>query len=139
MDRPTGVTILAALSFFAGGLVLLIALGALLGAAVVASVFATLPASVAGIAAIIVAVVCFFFAALYGANGVGLLKLQNWARVLTIILIILGLLSAILGVFGALAHFRVILVIRQLIVVGIDLWILMYLNKPHVKQAFGVA
>jgi len=139
MERPTGVTILAILSFLAGGLVLLFALGALLGGAMIASVFASLPASLVGVGAIIVAVVCFLFAALYAANGVGLLKLQNWARVLTIVLIILGLLSAVLGVFGALAHFRVFLLVRQLIVAGIDVWILKYMNKPHVKQAFGSA
>jgi len=139
MERPTGVTVLAILSFLAGGLVLLIALGALLGGAMIASVFASLPASLVGVGAIIVAVICFLFAALYAANGVGLLKLQNWARVLTIVLIILGLLSAVLGGFGALAHFRVFLLVRQLIVAGIDVWILMYLYKPHVKQAFGSA
>jgi hypothetical protein len=139
MDRPTGVTILAVLSFLAGGLLLIIALGALAGGAVIASVFASLPASLVGAGAIILAVVCFVFAALYAANGVGLLKLQNWARLLTIVLIVLGLLSAVLGVFGTLAHFRIFLLVRQLIVAGIDLWILMYLYKPHVKQAFGAA
>lgn len=138
MDRPTGVIILAGLSFFAGALVLLVALGALVGGAFIASVFASLPTSLVGVGAIIVAIVCFFFAALYGFNGLGLLRLQNWARILTIILIILSLLSALLGLFGALVHFRVLLFIRQLIVIGIDLWILMYLNKSHVKQAFGV-
>jgi hypothetical protein len=139
MDRPTGVTILAVLSFLAGGFLLIVALGALAGGAVIASVFASLPASLVGAGAIILAVVCFVFAALYAANGVGLLKLQNWARLLTIVLIVLGLLSAVLGVFGTLAHFRIFLLVRQLIVAGIDLWILMYLYKPHVKQAFGAA
>jgi len=27
--------------------------------------------------------------------------------------------------------------VRQIIVVAIDVWILIYLFKPHVKQAFG--
>ena len=138
MERPTGVTILAVLSFLGGGLLLIVAFGALAGGAVLASVL-SLPASIVGLGAVIVAIVFFAFAALYAANGVGLLKLQNWARVLTIVLIILGLLSAVLGVFGALAHFRIFLLVRQLIVAAIDLWILLYLNKPHVKQAFGVA
>jgi hypothetical protein len=138
MERPTGVTILAVLSFFAGGIILVIALAALAGSAVLASVL-SLPASLAGAGAIIVAVIFFLFAALHAANGVGLLKLQNWARVLSIALITLGLLSAVLGVFGALAPFRVFQLLPQLIVAGIELWILMYLYKPHVKQAFGSA
>ena len=138
MERPTGVTILAVLSFLGGGLLLIIAFGALAGGAVLASVL-SLPASIVGLGAVIVAIVFFAFAGLYAANGVGLLKLQNWARVLTMVLIVLGLLSAVLGVFGALAHFRMFLLVRQLIVAAIDLWILLYLNKPHVKQAFGAA
>lgn len=139
MDRPTGVTVLAVLSFLAGGLLLLVAIGAVLGGAIIASVFASLPASLVGAGMITAAVVGVLFAALYAFNGLGLLRLQNWARVLTMVLIVLGLLSAVLGVFGALTHFRMFLLVRQLVVTGIDVWILMYLNKPHVKQAFGVA
>jgi hypothetical protein len=137
MERPTGITILAVLSFIAAGLTLLIALGALAGGALLTTMLSSMPTALVGAGVIIVAVFCFFFAALYAVNGWGLLKLQNWARILTIVLIALGLLSAGLGALSALAHFRIAFLIRELIVVGLDVWILLYLLKPHVKQAFG--
>jgi len=137
MARPMGVTILAVLSFFAAGLTLLVALAALIGGAALGAMAASLPGAIAGAGVVVVAFVCFFFAALYALNGFGLFRLQNWARILTIVLIVLGLLSAGFGTLSALGHFRLLLLIRELIIVGIDVWILLYLFKQHVKQAFG--
>jgi len=137
MNRPTGVTIIAVLSFLGAFFLAIIAVGFLVGGAVIASLGVSLPASLVGIGAAVAA--CFFFAVavLDVVNGIGLLKLQNWARILTIVLIGLGLLSAALGLLSGLFHFRMLIVLRELCVAAIDLWILLYLFKPHVKQAFG--
>lgn len=137
MERPTGVTILAVLSFIGAGLTVILALGAMAGGALLTAMMPSLPTALVGAGAILVAGVCFLLAALYAVTGYGLLKLKNWARILTMVLIALGLLSAGLGVLSALAHFSIVLLVRQLIVVAIDVWILLYLLKPHVKQAFG--
>ena len=138
MARPTGVTILAILSFLGAALAALVALGALFGAAVLTSMM-SLPKEVVGIGVAVVAVICLGFAALYIANGIGLLKVQNWARILTIVLVILGLLSAALGILNGLAHFRMLHVVREIVVAGIDVLILWYLFKPEIKTAFGAA
>lgn len=138
MARPTGVTILAILSFLGAAIAAVVALGALLGAAVLTSMM-SLPKEVVGIGVAVVAVICLAFAALYIANGIGLLKVQNWARILTIVLVILGLISAALGILSGLAHFRMLHVIREIVVAGIDVLILWYLFKPEIKSAFGAA
>jgi hypothetical protein len=38
---------------------------------------------------------------------------------------------------GSLIHLHPLAVLWSLIVIGINVWIAMYLLKPHVKQAFG--
>ena len=138
MERPTGVTILAVLGFIGAGMLVLAALGMFLGGAILANM-ATRPgmAMIGGVGGAIVAVVFLCIAALYFFVALGFLKLQNWARVLTIILCGLGILFNGLGVLNALVHLHLVIVVWQDIVVAIDVWFLLYLLKPHVKQAFG--
>ncbi|MGA3295017.1 MAG: DUF2127 domain-containing protein [Candidatus Acidiferrales bacterium] len=138
MERPTGVTILAVLGFIGAGLLVLLALGCLLMGGVILARMARGPMGmIGGIGIAFVAVFCLIFAALYVVIGVGLWKLQNWARILTIVLVGLGLVIQALGLLGALAHFHPILFVWRAIFVAIDVWIVVYLLKPHVKQAFG--
>jgi len=137
MERPTGVTVLVVLSFIFTGLCVFVAFGAMIGGAVLASMVASMPAALVGVGAVIVAGMCLFFAALYAVNGYGLLKLQNWARILTIVLAGLSLLFAAFGALAALSHLRVPFLFRELLIIGVDVLVLTYLFKPHVKQAFG--
>jgi hypothetical protein len=76
-------------------------------------------------------------AALFVAIGIGLLKLQNWVRVLLIVLIGLVLLMAaralvLSGAQGIVSSPGPVLIAGS-IVVGV----LVYLFRPHVKQVFG--
>ncbi|HEV2490569.1 MAG TPA: hypothetical protein VGT03_12240 [Candidatus Acidoferrales bacterium] len=142
MARPTGVTILAVLSFICSALLLSAAVGTLLmgtvGLAAMSGKGAALGDPLAMLGAF-AGVMFLVLAALYIACGVGLLKLANWARMLTVVLVALGLLFALMGVFKAMMPLMIGALIWQLIVIAIDVWILMYLFKPHVKQAFGAA
>jgi hypothetical protein len=138
MERPTGVTILAVLAFIGAGLLVFAALGAMLMGGVMLSRMGAGPIGVLGGVGVAVAAVIFLvIAVLYVVMGVGLLKVQNWARILTIVLVGLGALAQALGVLGALAHFHPFLFVWRAIFVAIDVWIIVYLLKPHVKQAFG--
>jgi len=137
MERPTGVTVLAVLSFIFAGLCVCVAFGAMVGGAVLASMVASMPATFVGAGAVIVAGICFFFAVLYGVDGYGLLKLQNWARILTIVVAGLSLLFAAFGALAALSHLQVLFLFRELLIIAVDVLVLTYLLKPHVKQAFG--
>jgi hypothetical protein len=139
MERPTGVTVLAILSFIGAGLLVLGACAMfLLGAAGMATaaggrsmggMFAALGAF-AGVAFLILAVI-------YVVNGIGLWKLFGWGRLLTIVLLALSIIFGIFGLFRSLAPLHIGLIIWQLIWLAIYAWILTYMFKPHVKQAFG--
>src|SRR5579864_6566619 len=141
MARPTGVTILAVLSFLAAGLCLLAAAGMfLIGSSAGLAAMAGRGGSMGGPLAAMGAfagIACLILAALCLVNGIGLLKLRGWARLLTILLTLLGIVFEVMGIVRAMAPMMMVLIVWDLILIAIDAWILMYLFKPHVKAAFG--
>src|SRR5579862_2719693 len=140
MQRPTGVTILAVLAFMGAGILLLGALAILLGGALLSSLSRSGMGMMAGAGAAVIAVFVLIFAGLDVAIGVGLLKLQNWARVVTIVLCAIFFLGSVVSIFSPFAHihiFLMIFLIRRLVMAAIYAWILWYLFQPNVKQAFG--
>lgn len=141
MARPTGVTILAVLSFLAAGLYLLAAAGMFLmgssaGIAAMAGRGGNMGGPLAAMGAF-AGIACLILAALCLVNGIGLLKLRAWARLLTIVLTLLGIVFEVMGIVRAMAPMMMALIVWDLILIAIDAWILMYLFKPHVKAAFG--
>jgi hypothetical protein len=91
----------------------------------------------AGIGGAVIGGFFVVIAAVYAVVGTGFLKLQNWARILVIVLSGLGALLNALGTLSALFHFHPLLVVWRVILLAVNLWIALYLLKPHVKQAFG--
>ena len=142
MDRPTGVTILAVLNFFGalfcvlGGLVFFVGLG-VAGLAVRGGRVGTGPVALLMGMGAVGGVICMVAAALSLIIGIGLWKLQNWARVLTIAFTCLGLLFSAFGILTGLLHFHLILAMFRMMFVAMYALILWYMFQPHVKQAFG--
>ena len=138
MERPAGVTILAVVAFILGGFSALGGLGVMLGGAALSrmasggglGMLASLGGAVLG-------VIFLGFAAIYIVDAVGLLKVANWARILTVVLVALHLLRSAFGLLRAVAHVHPIGLFFTLIFAAVDVWILVYLFKPEVKQAFG--
>jgi hypothetical protein len=139
MQRPAGVTVLAVLSIAFASVVGLIGVLAILwGVLVLKS-----PPDSWGlgkyfaVGGALIAVVCFAVTTLYVAIGWGLLKLRNWARILSIVFAGIGLASSPV----ALANFGGRLYPFQVVRFGagfvIDICVLIYLFRPHVKKAFG--
>jgi hypothetical protein len=138
MERPAGVTILAVVAFIFGGLFVLGGLGMMLGGAVLSHMASGgALGMLAGVGGAILGIVLLGFAVVYIVDAIGLLKVANWARILTIILVGLSLLRSTYGMMTSLGHFHPVGVFFALIIAAIDVWILVYLFKPEVKQAFG--
>lgn len=145
MQRPTGVTIIAILCFLGAALCVGVALLAFAGGAFVASMLANTPGAsgMAGSIGAIVGVFVLFFAVLYAATGYGLWALQNWGRIIAIVLVALGLIFGLLGLVPILTHmggaYGMGSIVGAAIRIAISAWILWYLLQPHVKKAFGAA
>ena len=138
MERPTGVSVLAILSFIGAALTVLVALLFMMSGAVISQMVGggSGSAMFVGMGAI-GGVFILGFAILYVVVGFGLWTLKSWGRLLMVILAAIGLAFGVLGLVSALMHLRTMVLVWQLIVCAIDLWIVTYLQKPHVKQAFG--
>lgn len=146
MERPTGITTLAVLNFIGaaltalGAVVFMVGFGMMgaAGKAAEPSGGASSLMLLGGLGA--VGAVIFLFCAAFGvAIGYGLWTLRNWARVIQIICIGLGLLGCLLGVLTSLVGFHIVNLVLNAGFGALYVWILWYLFQPHVKQAFGVS
>jgi len=70
---------------------------------------------------------------MYLALGAGLLRLQNWARRFVVVLAILNLLTGVVGY----ASPRLLLLRQSIFAIVIEVFVLIYLFRPEVKEAFG--
>jgi cytochrome c oxidase subunit IV len=138
MERPAGVTILAVVAFLFGGLFALGGLGMMLGGAVLSRMANSGGLGMlAGVGGAIIGFILLGFAVVYIVDGIGLMKVANWARILTIILVGLSLLRSAFGMMRSLGHLNPVALCFALLIAAIDVWILVYLFKPDVKLAFG--
>ena len=139
MGRPTGVTVIAVLDFIGAGFCVLLGLGMMLGGGFIASMMSQQQRAGAGILAAVGAaagVVILICAVLAIVLGWGLLKLKEWARIVTIVFAAIGAVFGLLGLFTLLAHIAVIGIFWALCRLAINVWIIWYLLQPHVKAAF---
>jgi hypothetical protein len=138
MQRPTGVTILGVLAFIGGALLAFIGAGLLLvGGALMARLGGRPLGMIGGIGAAFIAVVLFALAVLYAFMGNGLLKLQNWARVLAIVLAGLSAFTNGLALMRMMMLVRPFFMFNHAVATGIAVWVVVYLLQPPIKQAFG--
>lgn len=146
MNRPTGVTILAVLHFLGAGLYVLAGIFFMVGMGIAGAAAGSSDAEgaagvggmLAGMGAI-AGVVMIVLAIIPGLIGWGLWTLKNWARIVTIVLTGLGLVFIVLGLVGSLMAMEIVSLVMNLCFAALYAWIIMYLLKPHVKQAFGAA
>lgn len=150
MGRPTGVTVIAVLYIIGACMMVLLALGLMVGGSLAGGALGSIvggsqsePGShAAGGAAIGLflgaagGIIALFFAAAHGVLAWGMLKLKEWARIISIALAVLGLVLAIPALLFGMFRFSPIAIFFTLIRVGIAGLILWYLVQPHVKAAF---
>jgi len=143
MERPAGVTIIAVLGIIGGAVLALIGLALCAGGALFSGMAQRPMGMMIGAGSAVVGVILLGVAALYIVTAIGLLKLQAWARILAVVLTVAGLFLSVLGLFDAFRFPHVLfffgVLVRHLVVIAIDVWILIYLFQPNVKRVFGAA
>jgi uncharacterized membrane protein (DUF2068 family) len=142
MGRPVGVTILAILYFLGAVCCVLGGIGVIAGGGFMATIANQAKEAGPGAAGLIAGlgavfgVILLIVAALYALLGWGLWKVKNWARIVTIVLLAIGIVFQLLSVLGTLAHFNLFALIWILFWTAIDVLIIWYLVKADVKAAF---
>jgi hypothetical protein len=144
VSRPTGVTIIALLVFLAAAI---LALGAcvflIAGIAGMIGTDSGEPLSVA-IAAMGVTG-SYSLLVLSGAAAfvaIGVLKLREWARVVSIAAFGAEILCTIFSLFTVMGYLgipAIPMILCHLAAIAIAIWLLSYLLRPTVKQAFSAA
>jgi len=140
MGRPVGVTILGVLMIVAGfgfavaGLVFLLmgstgAMATTQTSGITAALLAALGAA-AG-------VIFLLFGGLHIVLAVGIFKMRNIARILTIFLFLLIGTGACLGLIATLLSYSHVGLAWNVSLLAVDALALWYLLRPHVKEAFG--
>jgi hypothetical protein len=140
--RPTGVTIIAVLTFFGAAI---LAFGALIflfvGAMGMTGADAGEPFSVAiagmgaagGFSLLVLASVA-------SSVAIGVLKLREWARMVSIATFAIGIVCTIFSLFTVMGYLvipAVPMILCHLAVMAAAVWMLSYLLRPTVKQAFS--
>ena len=128
-QRPTGVTILAILAIIGGVLGLLAALGLLGATATVASATGVASGTIVllGAVSLVLGVADLVF-------GIGALQLKTWAWTLGIGLEALSIIENIVDAALKLSNIG-----SAIISIAIGAYIIYYLFRPNVQQAFGRA
>ena len=144
MNRPTGVTVIAVLCFIGTAFLLIVGILAFFGGAVIGALIGSAAqvqgsgagAAGAGLGAFIGAIVGVVFLVMSAVQftcGIGLWKLKEWGRMLTIVLSAIG---AVLAFFNLL-HFHPITMFFVLIRIAVSVLIIWYLSQPQVRAAFA--
>jgi hypothetical protein len=140
VQRPAGVTIIAILGIIFGALAALVGLWTWFGAAMFTAMAHRPMGMMIGMNGAFAGIVLVAIAALVIVTSVGLLRLQEWARVLMIVLNAVHLVVAALGLLEAFRHIHTLfffgMMLRHIVMIAIGVWIIVYLIQPHVKQAF---
>jgi hypothetical protein len=141
MERPTGVTILAVLYFLGTAFLGLCGLLFIVGGSMLSGLARNggPGSALFAMGGAVVGAIFLACAVINLALGIGFIKLQNWARVVAIVFTGIAVLFGLLGLFSLLLHVMVFALMIRLITLAIQIWILVYLFKPHVKEAFGAS
>jgi len=81
-------------------------------------------------------VIMLILAAAHGVLAWGMLKLKEWARIVSIVLAVLGLVLAVPALLSGVMRGSPVALVFTLIRVAIAGWILWYLVQPYVKASF---
>lgn len=141
-DRPLGIAIIAILGIIAGILVLLGSLAAIGLSALIGLAFLTEPGGLPIPAAVITAlgtllgIVLLIIAIIVLIVSRGLWIGSNWARVLMLILLALGVLSSAWTLWGLYPAVELIDYASPVVTLLVELFFIYYLTRSHVVDFY---
>lgn len=137
MDRPVGVTIVALLNFVVAAVCMLIALGGLKAGVVFLLASAGWGGEWGAGTFLLIGGSCLLvgLAALF--LGRGLWNLRNRSRQIEIVLLALLVAFELLAIFAAARRFALASTVFRTIILSVEVWMLIYLLTPRVREAFG--
>ena len=139
MGRPLGVTILGLLLIAAGigfaAISFLLFFMASTGANATAPTSGAMAALLAGLGAA-AGGIFLFFGGLHVVLAIGIFKLRNLARILTILLLLLIGAGACLGLIATLLSYSHVALMWNVSLLALDALGLWYLLRPEIKEAF---
>jgi hypothetical protein len=150
MTRPAGVTAIAVLYIIGACFMVLVALGLIIGGSLAGGALGSMiggsqstsgTGAAGGVAVGLFlgaagGIIMLIFAAAHGVVAWGMLKLKEWARIVSIALAVLGLVLAVPALLFGVMRGSPVALVFTLVRVAIAGWILWYLVQPHVKAAF---
>src|SRR5215468_3422012 len=143
MNRPVGVTIIAILVLIGAAFCILGGIGMMFGGGMLATIMSQQQAQGSAAGAGVLAglgavggIVMLVIAVLYLLVGIGLWKLKNWARLVTVILTAIGAVFQLFILVTLLLHFNIFSVMVTAVVLAIQALIIWYLLRADVKAAF---
>ena len=141
--RPLGISLIGGFELFVSGLLLTIAAATALGMGVLGAILRSAsqmggPAmsflAGAGFLAVFILLVP---SAVFGVLGWNLLRMREWARIVTLILSAIVVIGASFEILSAMSHSHLILAIANMVRLGINVTIIWYLNQPQIRQLFS--
>ncbi len=131
---PLGVKIISILTYISAAILLIGGIVLIAGSAAIAGFLVQIMPILVSVGAslfIVLGIVLIAFAVLDFFIARGLWKLQNWARIVTIVFSVLGILSALNVILGG----QIFNGLINLIINGVIVWYLGF--NARVKQAFS--
>ena len=138
--RPTGLTLIAVYHYLAAAFLGLQACGLFVGGKVISMLGgadAVLLPRTGFLIGVVGGTIFLVLALLHVLAGYGVWSMQNWGRILAIILAVISLLFAVPGLVLTAMTMHVFIGSYRILRIGISLVIIWYLLKPEVKALFG--
>ena len=139
MDRPFGVTIIAFLNFVVAVVCLSMSVGGFNAGFVFLLASSGLGGQFGAGTFLLIGGVSLLLGLVSLALGMGLWKLRNRSRQAQIGLLALLSTFEFIVILGALMRSAILSAVFHSLILGVEVWILIYLFTPAIREAFGAA
>lgn len=140
--RPTGVVLIALYHFLSALFLVLFAISLMVGGSILGAIFGGgMTGSIGGaglgmLVGVLGGMFFLVFALVAAIAGYGLWSMQEWGRVLSIVLAVIGLLLSFPGLLMMGLHLHLFFGTYRLFRIAISILIIWYLMQPQIRTLF---